>query len=152
MTDEQIKWTLIEYCKSEIKLRIALNEKLMKEEQEIANQYKGAMESRYDTFKEEAQARKDGYAMQIDNLLKLNSVLFLIDIKTPKKAELGAVIETNRMNYFIFYFLFDEPVTLDKKDYCIISLESPIGIALQNKKINDKFIFNGQEYQIKNIY
>jgi len=152
MTNKEIKWRLIEICKNEIKLRIALNEKFMKEEQEIANQYKGAMESRYDTFKEEAQARKDAYAMQIDKLLKLNSELFLIKIDNPEEAEYGAVVETNRMNYFIFYFLFDEPLKIDKKDYCIISLESPIGIALKNKKRNDKFTLNGKEYQILNIY
>jgi hypothetical protein len=152
VTKQEIKNKLIEICKSEIQEKIKMNEKMMNEEQKTANQYKGAMESRYDTFKEEAQARKDAYAMQIDKLLKLNSILLSINSKTPEKAEPGAVIETDRMNYFIFFYLFDEPVTVGNQEFCIISLESPVGIALKNKKINGTFIFNGNEFRILNIY
>lgn len=152
MTKQQIKNKLIQICKSEIEKRISLNDKLMKEEQNTANQYKGAMESRYDTFKEEAQSRKDAYAMQIDKLLKLNSVLLTLKNEPLECAGLGSVIETNLSNYFLFYYLFDDAVEIEKKTFFIISMESPIGIALQNKKINDKFMFNGKEIIISDVY
>ena len=49
----QIKKKLIEICKHELETRIELHKRAMEEAQEEANAHKGAMESRYDSFKEE---------------------------------------------------------------------------------------------------
>jgi transcription elongation GreA/GreB family factor len=152
MTKEEIKNKLFETCEAEISRQIAFSEEQMSREQKTANMYKGAMESRYDTFKEEAQARKDMNAMTVERLLKQKSILMSSRNSKCQAATPGAVVETQGDNYFILFYLFEDGIELNGKEYFVISLESPVGTALRNKKTGDKFHINGREIEINDIY
>lgn len=152
MTKKEIKAEIINACKSEIEKQISFNEKQSGEEQKTANLYKGAMSSRHDTFKEEAQARKEIFNAKIINLLKLKSELRLLSNKTCDSVVMGAIVETTSDNYFIFCYLFDDNLEIGGREYSTISIDSPIGKALADKKVNEKITFNQKEFVITDIY
>jgi len=148
-----LKKKLIELCKNELNQKIAMYEKAMQEEQNTANQYKGIMESRHSTFKEEAQDRKNAFAMRIEMLMKQLSAL--ISIKQDviyNKPEFGAVVELENDSYFISFFIFEEPVTLEGKEFITLSKDSPLGFEFKNKRKGDIFNFNGKTFKITDIY
>ena len=66
MEKVKIREILINTCKKELEKQLNELKKAMDDAQFEANQHIGAMESRYDSFKEEAQARVSGFARQID--------------------------------------------------------------------------------------
>ncbi len=66
------------------------------------------------------------------------------------KAGVGSFIKTNKSFYFISIGLGKQ--IIDNNDIYIISLSSPIGKLLNNKKKGDKIVFNNKEELIENIY
>ena len=67
-----------------------------------------------------------------------------------KKVGVGSFIKTNKSFYFISIGLGKQ--IIDNNAINIISLSSPIGKLLNNKKKGDKIVFNNKEELIENIY
>ena len=153
MDRNEIRNELLSLCKRSIKEDIKLLELTIKEAQKEANYHKGAMQSRYDTFKEEAQAKKDAYLRQFQEKNKIMVLLNSIH-KSGNYTKIipGAIVETTLLNYFISAYIFDKPVNLDNKFFLPISIASPLGRALHNKIKGDKIIFNNNTIIIKDIY
>ncbi|MDP5157174.1 MAG: hypothetical protein NWQ07_01185 [Flaviramulus sp.] len=62
---------------------------------------------------------------------------------------LGSLVKTNLMNFYISTSI--GKIDLENESYFAISLSSPIGQLLKNKKVNDQFEFNQSKYIIKEI-
>jgi hypothetical protein len=153
MNKSEIKKALIEFCRNFIEEKIDFHSKMMDEEQKTANMYKGAMESRYDTFKEEAQARKDGHAKKVDYFLKLQSELLSFNTELSDMAKPGSVVFLDSgINFFIFAYIVEDDVEIEGILYTPISLNSPIGNLLAGKRKGEKFIFNGKEIEILDVF
>lgn len=150
----QIKRQITEYFKRYINNQIRFHSELMNKEQAIANMYKGAMESRHDTFKEEAQSRRDSHAAKVDYYLRLLSDLQLINPdKVYDKVTFGAiVILDNELNLFIFASIIEDDIMIFGKYYTPISLNSPLGQAVSGKKAGDTFEFQGKLIKIDDIF
>ena len=116
-----------------------------------ATSHKGRMESRYDTFREEAQAKRDDYKKQLFNIQELLSVINKIPIKIINIAQLGSIIETSENSYFISIGILDA-INVDGQKYLLISPESPIGQMFLGKKSRDEFEFRSRKIKIKNIF
>ncbi|MFC1760439.1 hypothetical protein ACFLZD_02840, partial [Candidatus Neomarinimicrobiota bacterium] len=102
MNESNIKKILLEKCKNELESEIDILKKAINDAQFEANQHKGAMESRYDTFKEEAQARKSGFELQLFKKYKILNLLKSIhENSICKNVGVGAIVETSKDNYFI---------------------------------------------------
>ena len=82
------------------------------------------------------------------NQLRAIKSISLSDKK--KKVGVGSFIKTNKSFYFISIGLGKQ--IIDNNDIYIISLSSPIGKLLNNKKKGDKIVFNNKEELIKDIY
>lgn len=147
-----IKKQLLATCKEKIIEQIATNKKAMEEAQREANSHIGAMESRYDTFKQEAQALRDGYAMEIQKCMDMQKIINNIPLELTDTVHVGAVIETDGMNYFVAAHLFSEPLMLDSKKYMSISYSSPVCQSLAKRKKGDQVVVNGRTILIKDIY
>jgi transcription elongation GreA/GreB family factor len=83
------------------------------------------------------------YELQKNELLKIDMY------KTPEKVELGSLVFTEENTYFISIGLGKIEIE-DEAIYCI-SLISPIGKALQNKKAGEKIDFQGKEILVTKI-
>ena len=82
------------------------------------------------------------------NQLRAIKSISLSDKK--KKVGVGSFIKTNKSFYFISIGLGKQ--IIDNNAINIISLSSPIGKLLNNKKKGDKIVFNYKEELIENIY
>ena len=139
------------------KLQEIINEKL-----EVANSaIKLAKEARNNDTKSSAGDKfETGRAMmqiEIENsTVQLNKALFnktelsKINIKqTYDKAEFGSLVITNQGSYFISIGI--GKLEIANKPYFCISLASPIGKLLHNKKIGDKSNFLNKDFIIEDI-
>ncbi|GGK29424.1 hypothetical protein GCM10007962_24580 [Yeosuana aromativorans] len=90
------------------------------------------------------------------NMAYMNDALkakdFLKQIKTnvnSTDAVLGSIVKTDSMNFYLATSI--GKIELENKEYFAISLSSPIGQLLKNKKQNDRFEFNQTKYVISEI-
>ncbi len=97
-----------------------------------------------------AQFQLEKAQAQLEKVNQLENELLKIDLtRNFKKAVLGSLLFTSVGNYFIFSALGKIEVG-DKTVYCI-SLNSPIGMKLFNKKAGEKINFQNKDIQITEI-
>ena len=84
----------------------------------------------------------------LKNQLRAIKSISLSDKK--RKVGVGSFIKTSKSFYFISIGLGKQ--IIDNNAINIISLSSPIGKLLNNKKKGDKIVFNNKEELIENIY
>lgn len=147
-----IKKQLLDECKRIIEREIINTKRAMDEAQEEANSHKGAMESRYDTFKEEAQYKAGAYARKLIQLNQQLTQLNLMKIEINNNVKLGSIIITNDKKYFVIGYLSSEPICVDGESFNLISLSSPLGQKFFNKKAGDTIIFNNREIKIEQVF
>ena len=80
------------------------------------------------------------------NMDKLNS----IDFGPKDSVTTGAIVQTNKFNFFIG--LATVPFDVDDLHIVGISNESPIYAIMANKKAGENFSFRGNDYTIEKIY
>ena len=90
----------------------------------------------------------DNQLLIFKNQLRAIKSISLTDKKN--KVGVGSFIKTNKSFYFISIGLGKQ--IIDNNAINIISLSSPIGKLLNNKKKGDKIVFNYREELIENIY
>lgn len=151
MNQIEIKKKIIELLRLELENKTDFLNNAIDDAQKEAASHKGRMESRYDTFKEEAQTKRDVYKKQLLDIQKSLSVLNEMPIKITGAVQFGSVIETNENNYFISIGALDA-VNVDGLKYLSVSPESPLGQILLNKKSGDGFDFRGRKIKIKSIF
>jgi transcription elongation GreA/GreB family factor len=119
----------------------------MDEAQRSANEHQGAMEDKFESFRENCQIQRDMYARQLDELISTMAVLRRINAtKLNHDVSLGAVIHTNLQNYFIGVSLGE--IKINDESFFAISAMSPIFKAMAGKVAGDTFVFRDKEYKI----
>jgi len=119
--------------------------KASKDAQERANEAEGAMQSRYDTFKEEGQYLAGGLKLRHEELKAsvsiLEEILNTSSFEDHVKIQLYSYVEIefedgNESSFFITPIMGGE--NLDE-DILIITPNSPIGTCLIGKEEGDEF-------------
>jgi len=113
-------------------------------------QTKSSAGDKHETSRAMMQIELDNLSMQ---LKKNNALKFeLSKINLSKKyqvVERGSLVITNEGSYFISIGV--GKVVVDNNTFYCISLGSPIGKQLYNKKIGDSFSFMNKELKIQKI-
>jgi hypothetical protein len=123
----------------------------MEEAQESANEHHGAIEDKFESFREACQIQRDMYAKQLDEAMTGLTILKRVNIaKENPEIMLGSLVETNLQDFFISISL--GALTLKDKTYFAISPMSPLFKAMTGKSKGEKFALRDKEYQIKNVY
>lgn len=118
-------------------------ESLLKEQKSTAG-------DKHETSRALVQIEIDKHAKQLQQTQKLYKVLHLIDAsKKSESIELGSVVKTNKGIYFLAVPL--GPQQVENQNVFFISLASPIGQALNGKKVGDSISFNGVEQEVLEI-
>lgn len=154
------KRRLLDLCRRELELRLGRLHKAMDDAQADANEHKGAMESRYDTFKEEAQALRNGYARQIAALSDEAMLLSRVPITSSEAVHLGAIVETQEsdgrsntdMIYFIAPGLMGETIETDGQRFLFLRPDAPIAQALLGRKAGERTRFGGRAISIVAVH
>lgn len=116
----------------------------------LANETKSTAGDKYETGRAMVQIELQKLALQRDKVDQQIQVLSKIDAQKPyDKVEFGALVQTDRECYFIALGL--GKVELEGGVVYVISLDSPIGRALQDKRVGECIHFQGRELQIAAI-
>ena len=92
-------------------------------------------------------------ALQNELVFAQNELVFLKTLNSAKKndiVEIGAVVITNKLNFYIS--VSSEKMTIDNDEIYGISIKAPIYAAMQGLKKGDTFSFNDNKYNIVDIY
>ncbi|RMH63912.1 MAG: hypothetical protein D6685_07165 [Bacteroidetes bacterium] len=152
-----LKQGLIRACRARLEARAQLMRHNMDEAQEEANAHIGAMASRYDTFKEEAQMRRDGYAVELDKTLRLIQALYTVPQRAQDTVGFGALVQlqpangSGSLHLFVFASFSDEPLQVEDVAFRPISLTSPLGNVLDGRPAGATVTFRGTTYTVQQV-
>lgn len=119
--------------------------------QESANEHQGAMEDKFESFRENCQIQRDLYARQLDELMRTMGILRNINAtKLNKEVSLGAVVYTSFQNYFIGVSLGE--VKLDGESFYAISGMSPLYKVMAGKTAGEEFSFRDKNYKVLQVF
>lgn len=145
---------LFELLKARLELKIENTREAQKDAQKEANSHKGAMESRYDTFKEEAQEKVAQFEVIIRRLNEELQILTKMAQQPIANNFFSFITLTNgRSEVYLFLspILSGEKIEREGKIFFVTTKESPIGSSLIDKKEGEKIIFNKNEQTILKI-
>jgi transcription elongation GreA/GreB family factor len=115
------------------------------------NETKNSVGDKYETNRTMAQFELEKNTLLLNKTVVLKNELLQTDIhKKFDKAEFGSFVQTSEGDYFISIGL--GKTEIENKPFYCISLASPIGKMLQNKKVGDLFNFQGKAITIINIF
>ena len=146
-----MKKKIIDFIIYSIKEKInILESELDSIRKEKNNITKSSAGDKFETSRSSMQIEYDKLNNQINILYNQLKLIESIDNLTKKsRVGLGSLVKTDKSFYFISIGLGN--YTIDKKTIYVISLASPIGKILNNKKEGDTIIFNNKEEKIKEI-
>jgi transcription elongation GreA/GreB family factor len=145
-----LKQDLHKLCLLFVDQRIENAQQALKNAQDSANtEEKSSAGDKYETGRAMAQIERDKAAQQLNEALKLKSVLDKITPGLSQSIGLGSVIITNSGNFYLS--ISAGKMSVGGIDFIALSSVSPIGAMLFNKKVGEKIIFNKQSFEIKDI-
>ena len=114
------------------------------------NDTKSSMGDKYETGREMLQQEINNLQVQLNEVLKQQNFVKTILIKSCDKVEKGAIVTTDKGQFFISVSVGE--IKIDKEKLICISLESPLAIAMMDKKVDEKFSINNIHQTIKSIH
>ena len=114
------------------------------------NETKSSAGDKHETGRAMSQIELDNSEMQLGKVLNLKRQFLQLDVQKERNTiEPGCMVRTNNQVYFISIGLGKIQV---KNDVCyVVSIQSPIGQAMLNKKIGDLISFQNKQFEIKEI-
>ena len=96
------------------------------------------------------QLEREKAGNQLAEINKTKVALSKIDIsKTSQTVGLGSVIYTNQANYYIAISAGE--LTYNNQKFYAISPNTPIGLLLIGKTVNDAITFRAQNFKIESV-
>ncbi len=105
---------------------------------------------KHETGRAMMQLEQEQNNAQLQKAMELQNEFSKINCsKLFSKVELGSLVITNQENYFISVGL--GKIEIENKFYYALSLASPVGLLLKDKRVGDKVIFLEREITILEI-
>jgi transcription elongation GreA/GreB family factor len=146
-----IKAQLHAYCIAYVDERInTIKQEIAAAQSSAHEETKSSAGDKYETGRAMMQLEIEKNTTQLGEANKLKSALHLInpDLAT-ESVQQGSLVTTNQG---IFYLSIPVgAITLDRKNYFILSPASPIGTKMMKLKAGDQFTFNAKSYQIDRV-
>lgn len=146
-----IKQQLFEKIRTLLDQRIAeANQAIVSAKESRDNETKSSVGDKYETGRTLMQQEVEKNRVLLRKTEKFKNELNKINlIRSHEKVEFGSLVRTDQNNYFIISALGKMDVA--NETFFCISLASPIGKALHNKKAGETFLFQGKNITITNI-
>jgi len=147
----EIKLKLLKHCQANVAHKISIAKEGINSAQESSKQEtKSSAGDKHETARALMQHEIDKSKMNLSKALELEYELSKInpDIKN-ERVTTGSLIVTNNGIFFISIGL--GKIELEEKDYYAISIVSPLGQVLKDKKAGDKIDFQKRTFEIKAI-
>ena len=147
----ELKKKLLQECTRILNEQISAAKAAMDDAQESANEHQGAIEDKFESFREACHIQRDMYARQLDELISTMAVLKRINAtKMSNEVAFGSVVQTELQNYFIGVSLGE--IKMDGVSYYAISGMSPVFKAMAGKTAGESFNFREKDYKIEQIF
>ncbi|GAA4408424.1 hypothetical protein GCM10023187_30250 [Nibrella viscosa] len=151
MNVKAIKSQLYARCLAYVDQRIETARTAMEAAQEAANsETKSSAGDKYETGRAMAQRERDMSAAQLAESLKLKKELEQITADASyETVQRGSLVMTDQGNFFIS--ISAGKITLEGVDYFAVSLASPLGNGLINRKAGEEVRVNNRWYRIMEV-
>ncbi|MDO6392295.1 hypothetical protein Q4E40_19325 [Pontibacter sp. BT731] len=147
----ELKKKLLQESTKLLNMQIQAAKEAMDEAQESANEHHGAIEDKFESFREACQIQRDMYARQLDELITTMGVLKRVNsTKENKEVSFGAVVMTELQNYFIGVSLGE--IKIDGESFFAISGLSPLYKAMEGKTSGESFDFRDKTYKVLQVF
>lgn len=147
----ELKKKLLQECTRILNEQMSAAKAAMDDAQQSANEHQGAIEDKFESFREACHIQRDMYARQLDELITTMGILKRINAtKINNEASFGTVIQTNLHNYFIGVSLGE--IQIDGVSYFAISGLSPLFKAMAGKAAGENFEFRDVQYKIHQVF
>lgn len=145
------KDTLYNYCLSYVKESISNFEKAIHNAQAAANEEgKSSAGDKYETGRSMMQLEIEKNVAQLAHSKQMLQILEKVkEIKITDFITQGSLVTTNHGIYYLTIGI--GVVKLENDTFYVISQDSPIGLLLKGKKLNESFSFNGRNFTIEKI-
>ena len=147
-----MKKALLEFCWKQVDERTARLKKQSRELQEsLDSETKSSAGDKHETGRAMVQLEQEKLGQQLLELDATRSILNKINIEKPSdKIRLGSLVKTSMADYFIAI----SSGAFKKNDrvvYCI-SANAPIAQVLLGKEKRERFVFNGKEHSVLEVF
>lgn len=120
-------------------------------QQAANNEDKSSAGDKYETSRAMSHLETEMHSVQLAQQLKELSLLRAVNVDVVNTSvSIGACIECRNMIFFIAAGLGKQIV--DGKTIFFLSPHAPLAKLLQSKQAGDKFVFNGVETDIENVF
>lgn len=149
---KEIKLQLFNHCTEYIEKHIEIiNHAVSEAQQAVKGESKNTAGDRYETERAMKQRETELFGKRIDEAMKQYQMLQMIDpSKVYTSVQPGSLVSTSTGVFFIA--ISTDEVVIDDVEYCIISIDSPIGQAMVNRNIGETFLFRGKSITICDIF
>ncbi len=151
MTAVALKTELLQHCQQQVESRyFRIKQAIGGIEEALLEESKSSSGDKHETGRAMLQIDRENAGRQLLEIEKVVQLLKKIDIAaTSNYARLGSLVYTDRFTYFISISI--GTVSIGKKDYLCVALNSPVGLLLSGKMKGDEFILNGSSYKITDV-
>lgn len=161
MDIKTFKTLILNEAKNDLKEKMMFLRETIITTQKEANSHKGAMQSRYDTFKEEAQYLRGGYEKQLSEAINDLKILNQIIPDESSTIKLGTIIRTIELQngvgdeiertYFISTSVSSKPIIVNGIEVTCIRYTTPFINAIHNKYTGEVITFRDKTIEIREI-
>ncbi len=147
-----IKQKLYNQCTVFVENRLQSIQNTISEIQEsLLSETKSSAGDKHETGRAMLQLEREKAGQQLAEAQKLKETLSKIDItNTSKNICLGSVVYTTQANYFIS--ISAGKLSVNNAGFFAISPNTPIGLLLLSKQVDDEVIFRNQPIKIKSFF
>ncbi|MDX2302420.1 MAG: GreA/GreB family elongation factor [Microscillaceae bacterium] len=146
-----IKKALYQLCVKSVEEKIEITREAIKSADEAAiHEDKNSMADKYETGKAMLDLEKEKLETQLASTVMLKKHLSKINPSEEEETTaFGSLVITNQGRYFFSVGL--GTLKYENQDYFVISLISPIGKALEGKKVGETVVFQNKKFTIEGI-
>ncbi|GGK70416.1 hypothetical protein ACD591_04040 [Rufibacter glacialis] len=149
--DLDIKHRLLEECLRQQTDFVENARQAMEEAQASANESQGAIEDKFESFREACHIQRDMFAKQLDEAIAKQSILKrIVRNKVNEDVSLGSIVRTDAQNYFISVSLGE--INLAGEKFFAISTASPVFQAMAGKRKGESFVFRDKKINILDLF
>lgn len=151
MNTVALKTELLQHCQNQVGNRYSkIKQTIADIDESLLEEAKNSSGDKHETGRAMLQIDRENTGKQLNEIEKSVQLLKKIDVNaTSDYARLGSLVYTDRFTYFISLSI--GTVSIEKKDYLCVALNSPVGLLISGKKKGDEFNLNGNDYKITNI-
>ncbi|TGE28750.1 hypothetical protein [Hymenobacter metallicola] len=155
MTTKQrtvLKQRLLAECRRVQQQKADNARQAMLDAQESATESQGAIEDKFESFREACQIQRDLFARQLDEALTgLQALQRVPEARCPKdQPGVGTVVVTDSQRFYISVSLGE--IKVDGEPYFAISAFSPLFQAMATSRVGETFNFRGKHYHIEEVF